>query len=369
MIMAGIRTAAVWTIGAATLSTAVGQTSLGNFIFSGLQTENWIFVLFGCAAAAGLALAVDQLLGLVEIGAARRDRRRFALGLAGLALGTAAGLLPLFGGAAREYVIGAKNFSEQYILAQLIGEVLEQKSLSARHRDGLGSAVAFRALASGDIDTYVDYSGTLWTNVLKHSDNPPRETMLNELGRELQEKYGVMLFGALGFENAYALAMRPERAAALQIATVADLAREAPHLKLGSDLEFLSRPEWAALRDAYRLHFATERSFNPTFMYRALEVGEVDVISAFSSDGRIAAQNLVVLADPKHAIPAYDAVLLLSPRRADDRKFQEALRPLVGKISIQSMREANYMVDRDIDKASPRDAASFLLKSLDLPGS
>ena len=104
-------------------------------------------------------------------------------------------------------------------------------------------------------------------------------------------------------------------------------------------------------------------------MYRALEVGEVDVISAFSSDGRIAAQHLVVLADPKHAIPAYDAVLLLSPRRAGDRKFQEALRPLVGKISIQSMREANYMVDRDVDKASPTDAAGFLLKSLDLPAS
>ena len=86
MVMAGVRTAAVWTIGAATLSTAVGQTSLGNFIFSGLQTENWIFVLFGCAAAATLALAADQLLGLVEAGAARRDVRRFGLGLTGLAL-------------------------------------------------------------------------------------------------------------------------------------------------------------------------------------------------------------------------------------------------------------------------------------------
>src|SRR5205814_2874794 len=88
VVMAGIRTAAVWTIGAATLSTSVGQTSLGNYIFSGLQTESWIFVLFGCAAAAVLALVVDQLLGLIETGATRRDAKRVYLGLAGMAVGT-----------------------------------------------------------------------------------------------------------------------------------------------------------------------------------------------------------------------------------------------------------------------------------------
>jgi osmoprotectant transport system permease protein len=369
MVMAGVRTAAVWTIGAATLSTAVGQTSLGNFIFSGLQTENWIFVLFGCAAAAALALAADQLLGLVEAGAARRDLRRFGSGIAGLALGTAAALLPLFAGAGKTYVIGAKNFSEQFILSELISERLEREGVSARHKDGLGSAVAFRALASGDIDCYVDYSGTLWTNVLERRDSPPRERMLAELSRDLKERYGVILLGALGFENAYALAMRADRAAALNLRTIADLAHEAPQLRLGSDLEFLSRPEWVALRDAYGLRFRVERSFNPTFMYRALEDGAVDVISAFSSDGRIAAQKLVVLTDPKHAIPAYDAVILLSPRRADDPMLQQALEPLIGAIPVERMREANFMVDRDADKASPRDAARFLAKALRLPGS
>ena len=95
VIMAGIRTAAVWTIGAATLSTSVGQTSLGNYIFSGLQTENWVFVLFGCAVAAALALVVDQLLGLIEAGAAQRDARRIWLGAALMAAGVAAALTPL----------------------------------------------------------------------------------------------------------------------------------------------------------------------------------------------------------------------------------------------------------------------------------
>src|SRR6266581_539848 len=111
VVMAGIRTAAVWTIGAATLSTSVGQTSLGNYIFSGLQTENWIFVLFGCAAAAVLAMAVDQLLGLIESGAARRDRRRIYLGLSGVAIGAGAALTPLIVELPRTYLVGAKNFS------------------------------------------------------------------------------------------------------------------------------------------------------------------------------------------------------------------------------------------------------------------
>jgi osmoprotectant transport system permease protein len=170
----------------------------------------------------------------------------------------------------------------------------------------------------------------------------------------------VVLLGPLGFENAYALAMRRERAAALGISTIADLARHAGELTFGTDLEFLSRPEWTTLRDAYGLNFKAQRSYTPTFMYRAVDSGDVDVITAFSSDGRIAAQQLVVLTDPKHAIPAYDAVLLVSPRRAKDEVLARALKPLIGKILVEPMREANFMVDRDTDKATPQEAARFL---------
>jgi osmoprotectant transport system permease protein len=92
----------------------------------------------------------------------------------------------------------------------------------------------------------------------------------------------------------------------------------------------------------------------------------VDVITAFSSDGRIAAQGLVVLADPMHAIPSYDAVLLISPRRASDAILTRALSPLIGKISVEHMREANFMVDRDADKATPQEAARFLARAAGL---
>ena len=367
VIMAGVRTAAVWTSGAATLSTPVGQTSLGDYIFSGLQTENWVFVLFGCAAAAALALAVDQLLGLIEAGLARRDRRRVLAGAAGLALGALVVLVQLFGApAGPRYVIGAKNFSEQFILAELMGDRLKADGAAVQLRQGLGSAVIFRALQAGDIDAYVDYSGTLWTNVLGHRDIPDRQAMLAALAVELKARYGVTLLGPLGFENAYALAMKAGRARALGAASIADLAPLAPRLTLGADLEFLQRPEWAAIRRAYGLGFRTERAYSPTFMYRALGSGAADVISAFSSDGRIVADGLTVLTDPKGAIPAYDAVVLISPRRAADARLRSALRPLIGRIPVQAMQRANLMVDQDRDKATPEQAAAVLRRALHL---
>ena len=362
VIMAGVRTAAVWTIGAATLSTPVGQTSLGDYIFSGLQTEDWVLVLFGCVAAAALAMIVDQLLGLIETGAALRDRRRLIAGFGGLALGTLLALAPLAtGGVARDrVVVGAKNFSEQSILAEVMAARLRDGGFTVTEKLDLGSALAYQAVAAGEIDVYVDYSGTLWTNVLKRADTPPRKVLLDQMAAALRQRSGVEVLGPLGFENAYALAMRRDRAKALGITTNADLAREAPRLTLGSDLEFLSRPEWKALREAYGLSFHAEKRYQPTFMYKAVGGGEADVISAFSSDGRIAADDLVVLTDPKQAIPPYDAVILVSPKRAHDARFKAALTPLLNAIPVETMRAANYSVDRDQQKLTPGQAARAL---------
>lgn len=363
VIMAGVRTAAVWTIGAATLSTPVGQTSLGNYIFAGLQTENWVSVLFGCAASAVLAMTADQLLGLIETGAAKRDRRLMIGGAVGLLVGIVIAILPLASfGKPASYVVGAKNFSEQYILAELMADRLERAGATVSRKEDLGSAVAYRALAAGELDVYVDYTGTLWTNVLNRQDNPGRQAVLEGLTTELGKRDGVTVLGSLGFENAYAFAMKADRAKALGIVSLADLAREAPKLTLGTDIEFLSRPEWKAVDAAYGFRFKAQRSFQPTFMYRALSGGEADVISAFSSDGRIAADRLVVLTDPKGALPPYDAVILVSPRRADDPRLLAALKPLVGSIPVSAMQAANYSVDRDTDKASPAEAARGLSK-------
>ncbi|MGK6354067.1 ABC transporter permease/substrate-binding protein [Sphingomonas sp. DT-207] len=364
VLMAGIRTAAAWTIGAATLATTVGQPSLGDPIFAGLQTQNWTLVLAGCIAAAGLALAVDALLGLAEYGLARRRRGLVWASLGALLLGALVALAPAWPASRGTVTVGAKGFSEQYILARLIGHRLEEAGYRVRYREGLGSAVAFSALAAGDIDVYVEYSGTIWTNQMRRTDVPPRAAIIGGVARWARHGHRVTLLGPLGFENAYAFAMRRDDARRLGIRTLDDLAPHADTFDLATDVEFLERPEWAAVQRAYGLRFRSTQSYQPTFMYRALASGAADVIPAFSSDGRIAAQDLAVLGDPRRAIPGYDAILLLSPRRADDARFQTALRPLVGAISVERMRQANYMVDRDTDKASPGEAARWLADGL-----
>ena len=365
-IMAGIRTAAVWTIGAATLATTIGQKSLGDPIFAGLQTQNWALVLAGCVASAALALVTDALLGLIEKGLAARRRLLWIGGLTAVAIGIAAALWAQFGdrGEDDRVLIGAKGFSEQYILARLIGQRLEDAGYEVEYRDGLGSAVAHSAVASSDIDILVDYTGTIWTNQMKRSDNPPRDQMLAEIERWESETSGTLVIGRMGFENAYGLAMREEVAEERGFQSIADLVTAAPSLTIGGDPEFFERPEWIAVRDAYGLNFGNNRNFAPTFMYNALQSGEADVISAYTSDGRIAADNLRILEDPQGAFPSYDAVLLLAPSRAKDAALISAIEPLIGAIDVEAMREANYAVDREEDKLTPRAAARLLAERI-----
>ncbi|PCD04388.1 ABC transporter permease [Sphingomonas spermidinifaciens] len=368
IVMAGVRTAAVWTIGAATLSTTVGAASLGDLIFAGLQTQNWPLVLAGCIAAAGLAMTVDLILAAVERGLARRRRWQVRGALAVLAAGMALALAPLWPVRGGDTVtIGAKGFSEQFILARLIGDRLTAAGYRVRYSEGLGSSVAFGPVASGEVDVSVDYSGTLWTNQIQRTDVPPRPAIVKGVADWAAREHGVRLLGTLGFENAYAFAMREDRARALGVSSIADLARVAPRLAFGSDVEFLERPEWRSVQGAYGLRFARANAYHPTFMYRALASGQADVIPAFSSDGRIAADKLRVLADPKGALPGYDAILLLSPARANDARFVAALRPLIGAIPVETMREANLLVDRDVDKRSPEEAARWLAARLRRP--
>lgn len=359
VMMAGIRTAAVWVIGTATLSTPIGQTSLGNYIFAGLQTQNWVFVLFGCLSAAVLALTVDQLLALIENGLRNRSRLRTALGGLGIAALIAATLVPAMSRSPSRYVVGAKTFTEQYVLSALITERLKAAGLAASAREGLGSNVIFDALASGDIDVYVDYSGTLWANQFHHSDIKPREQLLAELKTTLAQQ-NITLSGELGFENAYALVMPRTRAEQLGIRSISDLVSRAPTMSIAADYEFFSRPEWAGIQKAYGLSFRAQRQMQPDFMYAAAASGEVDVIAGYTSDGLIAKYDLVALDDPKHAIPPYDAIMLLAPKRKDDQALRTALQPLLGKIDIATMREANLRAAGGDGVSSPDAVARWL---------
>jgi osmoprotectant transport system permease protein len=352
VVVAGIRTAAVWTVGMATLSTPVGAPSLGNYIFGGLQTRNAAAILTGCVASAVLALALDGLVRLAAAGLSARRRGLLVASVSGLlALAAWAWLPTVMGPAspgARPVVVGAKTFTEQYVLAEVLaGVVRAETGRPARVLPALGSTVAFDALRRDEIDLYVDYTGTLWATVMgRRGTPPPREEVREGVRRWLAGEAGVTLAASLGFENAYAFAVGRETADRLGLRTLGDLARHASRLSLGSDYEFFAREEWRAVESAYGLAFRERRTMDPALLYQALETGQVDAITAYSSDGRIDALGLVVLEDERGAIPPYDAVVLAGPRLAREAPdVLEALRRLEGAIDAATMRALNRLVD------------------------
>jgi len=356
IILAGIRTSAVLTVGVATLSTPVGAPSLGNYIFSGLQTRNLTAVLVGCIAAAVLALCLDGLVRALGSAIVERKTARAAIVL------TVFGLLYLYTGAsvvqefrARDVgrvIVGAKTFTEQYILSEILaGQITGVTGVATDVVSSLGSTVAFDALRAGEIDVYVDYSGTIWATIMNRAGagagRPGKDDVLGDVSRFLRDRDGIEVVGTLGFENAYALAMRRQQAEASGIRSIADLSRHAPRLVMGADYEFFGRQEWTAVRDAYALAFSAQRTMDPSLMYQAVASGQVDVISAFSTDGRIAAFDLLVLEDQRGAIPPYDAIILAGPRLLRERPDAvAALRQLAGTIDAERMRAMNLAVDQ-----------------------
>jgi osmoprotectant transport system permease protein len=365
VIVAGVRTATVWTVGMATLSTPVGAPSLGNYIFGGLQTRNTAAVLTGCLAAACLALALDGLVRTAALGlSARRPGLLAAASFSLLALAVWAWTpATRHEQASRAIVVGAKTFTEQYILAEVLaGTVREKTGRPARVLPSLGSTVAFDALRRDEIDLYVDYTGTLWATVMgRKGSGGSRAQVGEETRRWLLENAGVTVAASLGFENAYCFAVRRQAADRLGLRTLGDLAGQARELSLASDYEFFAREEWRAVGAAYGLEFREKRTMDPSLLYEALAAGQVDVITAYSSDGRIGALGLVVLEDERHAIPPYDAVVLASPRLARDAPdVLVAVHGLEGAIDVVSMRALNLRVDEE--HGSPADVAAAFLR-------
>jgi len=369
MIVAGIRTAAVWTVGAATLATPVGADSLGNYIFSGLQTRNATAVLVGCAGCAALALSLDGLGRMLLAGVTSRSRGitfTAAAAFATLYLYAGASLAVRAGAGQRDTItIGAKTFTEQYVLSEVLARRIERASgLDCEVKQSLGSSVVFDALRDGTIDAYVDYSGTLWTTVMKRTDAPvDRAGIVRQMSAFLRQHDGITVVASLGFENSYALAMRRARAEQLGVQSISDLSPVAGELSIGGDYEFFARPEWKRISEAYSLQFRAQTAMDSSLMYQAIEHGAVDVLSAFSTDGRIVALDLVVLDDDRQVIPPYDAVILVSQALARRHPHAvDALRGLSGRIDASRMRNMNRQVD--IDGRSPRSVADEFLDGL-----
>jgi osmoprotectant transport system permease protein len=331
----------------------VGAPSLGNYIFGGLQTRNSAAILTGCAAAALLALLLDGLVRAGAAGLAARRRGLFAAAALGLVALAAWAWLPArahAGTAARPVRVGAKTFTEQYVLAEVLADTVRTRTgRAAETLTSLGSTVAFDALRRDEIDLYVDYTGTLWATVMgRKGSGGGREQVLEDVRHWLKERAGVTLVASLGFENAYCFAVRRETAEALGLRRLGDLRPYAPRLSLASDYEFFAREEWRAVEAAYGLAFRERRAMDPSLLYQAIAARQVDVVTAYSSDGRIEALDLVPLEDERHAIPPYDAVVLAGPRIAREAPdVLAAVGRLDGAIDVARMRALNRLVDEE----------------------
>ncbi len=283
--------------------------------------------------------AARQWQGLVGRLSARRPRP------AGIAVRALLTLLMALVAAATSHAtepvqVGSKRFTESYLLGAIVRETLQQGGIAAVHRPGLGNtAVLERSLESGAIDVYPEYTGTIVRELLQRDGRPS----LAELNRWLAPR-GLKVAVPLGFENTYALAMREADAARLGITTLSDLAKpSARSLRLGLSHEFLGRADgWPALREAYALPFGTPAGLDHGLAYEALQQGQVDLIDIYSTDAKIARQDVRVLRDDRAFFPAYDAVLLMRVG-LDAAPLQQ----LAGRIDARRMIALNAAVELD----------------------
>jgi len=190
------------------------------------------------------------------------------------------------------------------------------------------------------------------------SENPGRATVLEGITDHVENQDGMVNLGTMGFQNRYALGMRRDRAAELGVSSIEDLIPIAEDLVAAGDLEFFGRLEWSTLRDTYEIDFAERLTFDPSLMYTAVAEGQVDLITAYTTDGRVAAFDLLLLEDPRNAMLPYDSFLLASSIAAQNPRFRETMESLVNNISDAEMQQANRIVD--VDGGSINDAVAYL---------
>jgi osmoprotectant transport system permease protein len=383
VVMGGVRTASVLIIGVATIAGLIGAGGLGDLIYRGLQTYNTGLILAGAIPSALLAILFDFILKRLEIDVTPRglskDMKKskkgivifrwivigvIVLGLVGSSF--AQNISSLFAGGRQDTItITGKNFTEQEIMVYIMGELIKDKThLNVKYDSYLGgTAPVINGMKNGNYDLYAEYTGTGEMEILKETPktNDPNK-VYQHVKKEFDKKYNLEWLKPIGFNNTYTLTVQKSFAKKNNLKTFSDLKNIESNLTLGSEPEFLERPDgYPGLEKAYGLKFGKTNSMDSGIMYSALKNGNVDVIDAYSTDGRIPAFNLQVLKDDKHYFPPYYAAPVI--RKAVLEKHPELkkiLNSLDGKIDNAEMQKLNAEVD--LDKKDPKDVAKEFLK-------
>ena len=338
VIFAGVRVATVIGVGVATIAAAVGAGGLGMFIFRGVSMADSRVILAGAIPAAALALIADFGLGAIE----KRFSKLLCLLLVVVTVCSCSG--------PERIVVGSKNFTEQVILGEMLAQQIERKTgLQVDRRLNLGGTlVCHQALTAGQIDTYVEYTGTGLTAILKEPTSSDSTHVYDAVKAAYKSRFGIEWSQPLGFNNTFAVIVRKADAERLSLKTISDAAPHTANWTAGFGYEFIERGDgYPGLAKAYNLRFSNPpRIMDLGLSYRALADHQVDFIAGNSTDGLINALGLVVLEDDKHYFPPYDAVPLVRQAIIERHPgLQDALAALGGKISEDEMRRMNYAVD------------------------
>ena len=355
VIIAGVRVATVISVGTATIAAAIDAGGLGRYIFRGLRMNDNTLILAGAVPAAVMALAADFLLGWVErvfgrgVGGWLRSWRTWiTLGAIVLALAVWLALAISPAKTGDRIAVGSKDFTEQIILGELVAQAIENKTgLEVQRRFDLGGSLAHEALLAGEIDLYVEYTGTALTAILKLPPLSDPKEVYRRVKDEYAARFGLEWSEPVGFNNTFAILVRGADARRLKLKTIADAARYAPKWRAGFGQDFMSRPDgYEGFARTYALRFAELREMDLSLTYRALVDGQVDLIAGNSTDGLIARHDLFQLEDDRRYFPPYDAVPVVRQETLKRRpELRAALQALGGLISVEEMRQLNFEVD------------------------
>jgi osmoprotectant transport system permease protein len=363
VIVTGVRVAMVIAIGVATIAAAVGAGGLGVYIFRGLRQYDNNLLLAGAVPAALMALTADFTLGLLEEhfsfrGGKKKSQTSWSRRLVLVALAFVAVAL-VFGAwrASRtqtssatggRVVVGSKDFTESALLGEIVAQMLEARGIAVQREFELGGNLPHDALLAGRIDLYPEYTGTAYTAILKHAPITDPRTVYEQVKKEYAEKFNLVVSEPLGFENTFAILIRGADARRLNLKTISDAVPHARNWRAGFGQDFMSRADgYPGFVKAYELKFAGQPSeMDLSLTYIALASGKVDLIAGNSTEGRIAALDLVQLEDDRRYFPPYEAVYMVRKAALSSvPALSGVLTKLADSISTEEMRQLNYEVD------------------------
>jgi osmoprotectant transport system permease protein len=357
VIIAGVRVATVISIGTATIAAAIGAGGLGMYIFRGLRMLDRTLILAGAIPAAIMALGADFTLGWVERRLAPGSGRAGNKALGWAAAATAAALVAalLFSGgpardkAAGRIIIGSKDFTEQRILAELLAQAIEGGTgIEVERQFELSGDLCHREIVAGQLDAYVEYTGTAFTAILKHPPVTDPRQVYDQVKRDYESQFNLEWLDPLGFNNTFAILVRGDDALRLGLKTISDAAQHAPKWSAGFGQDFMSREDgYPGFARAYNLKFREPpREMDLSLTYQALANHQVDMIAGNSTDGLIDKLNLFQLEDDRRYFPPYEAAPVFRKQTLDRYpEIRDAIRGLAGKLTDSEMRRLNYAVD------------------------